>query len=58
MVIIVVTLIKRNYGIASGPDIITRGFVYVRESEDLIREVKNISKEKIEKCLDNEIIEW
>ena len=36
----------------------SRGFIYVRESEDLIREIKSLSKEKIEECLANEIIEW
>lgn len=58
MVIVVVAIDKINYEIVSGPDIITRGFVYVRESEDLIREIKNLSREKIEECLSNEIMEW
>lgn len=58
MVIVVVAIDKKNYEIASGPDVITRGFIYVRESEDLIREIKNLSRERIEECLGNEIIEW
>ena len=58
MVIVVIAIDKVNYEIASGPDVITRGFIYVRESEDLIREIKNLSREKIDECLANEIIEW
>ena len=58
MVIVVIAIDKLNYEIASGPDVITRGFIYVRESEDLIREIKNLSKEKIDECLASEIIEW
>ena len=58
MVIVVVAIDKTSYEIASGPDVITRGFIYVRESEDLIREIKNLSRERLEECLGNEIIEW
>ena len=58
MVIVVVAIDRTNYEIVSGPDVITRGFIYVRESEDLINEIKNISREKLEGCLEQEIIEW
>ena len=58
MVIVVVAIDKTSYEIASGPDVITRGFIYVRESEDLIREIKNLSRERLEECLGNEILEW
>ena len=58
MVIVVVAIDKNNFEIVSGPDVITRGFIYVRESEDLIREIKNLSKDKIDECLEKEIIEW
>lgn len=58
MVIVVVAIDRTNYEIVSGPDVITRGFIYVRESEDLINEIKNISREKLENCLEQEIIEW
>ena len=58
MVTIVVAINKETYSIVSGPDIITRGFIYVRESEDLIKKIKDVAKEEIEICLENNIIEW
>ena len=58
MVTIVVAIEKETLSIVSGPDVITRGFVYVKESEKLINEVKQMAEEEINKCLDKEIIEW
>lgn len=58
MLTIVVTLEKESYSVIAGPDVITRGFIYVKESEALINEVKEIVKEELENCLENKIIEW
>ena len=58
MVTIVVAINKETYSIVSGPDIITRGFIYARESEVLIKKIKDVAKEEIEICLENNIIEW
>ena len=58
MVTIVVAINKETYSIVSGPDIITRGFIYARESEDLIKKIKDVAKEEIEICLGNNILEW
>lgn len=58
LVNIVVTIDKDTYSIIAGPDIITRGFVYVKEAEDLIKILKDIAREEIENCLDNKILEW
>ena len=58
MVTVVVTLERETYSIIAGPDIITRGFVYVKESDALINEVKEIVRNEINNCLDNKIIEW
>ncbi|MGO5066776.1 ribonuclease J [Clostridium sporogenes] len=58
MLTIVVTLEKESYSVIAGPDVITRGFIYVKESESLIKEVKEIVKQELENCLDNKIIEW
>jgi len=58
MLTIVVTIDKETYSIIAGPDIITRGFVYAKEAEDLINEVKEIAKREINNCLDNKILEW
>jgi len=58
MLSVVVTIERESYSIIAGPDIITRGFVYVKESEKLINEVKEIAIKELNNCLDNNIIEW
>ena len=58
MLTIVVVIERESLSILSGPDIITRGFVYVKESESLIKEVKDIASEELDKCLEKGIIEW
>lgn len=50
LIIVVVTVSGEDGTIVSGPDIISRGFVYVRESEDLMAKIKEIAKESIEDC--------
>lgn len=55
---VVVTIDKKLGTIIAGPDIISRGFVYVRESEDLMDESKAIVKRALEKCLGNQVTEW
>ena len=58
MLTIVVVIERNTLSILSGPDIITRGFVYVKESEELINEVKDIASEELDKCLEKGIVEW
>lgn len=58
MLTIVVAIDREALSIVSGPDIITRGFVYVKESEELIKELKDISIVELEKCLERGIVEW
>ena len=58
MVTIVLAIDKDSYEIISGPDVITRGFIYARESEDLINEIKDISKNAAQGCLEQGILEW
>lgn len=58
MLTIVVTIEKESYSVIAGPDIITRGFVYVKESEALISEAKEIVKRELNNCLEDNIIEW
>ncbi|MGM9530430.1 ribonuclease J [Intestinibacter sp.] len=58
MVIIVFAIDKDNFYLASGPDVITRGFIYARENENLINEIKELSRQKIEECLDDKSTEW
>ncbi len=49
--------IQERY-LVSGPDIVSRGFVYVRESEELMEEVRRLAYEALEKCLDNGMTDW
>jgi len=58
LVTIVVTIERDTYSISAGPDIITRGFVYVKEAEDILSNIKNIARTELEKCLDDKIVEW
>jgi ribonuclease J len=58
MVIVVATIERESYSIVAGPDIITRGFVYAKEAEDMINKVRDIAREEIEKSLNNKQIEW
>ena len=52
IVIISCTLDKDSKEILGGPEILTRGFIYVKESQDLLEETKKISKEVIESCIE------
>ncbi|MBQ5695519.1 MAG: ribonuclease J [Clostridium sp.] len=55
---VVVTLSKETKGIVAGPDIISRGFVYVRESEGLMDEAKDIVRDIILECEEKGITDW
>lgn len=54
MLIVVATIDKESKALVSEPYIVTRGFVYVKESEDLINEIKQITQTEIETLLENE----
>lgn len=55
---VVVTLSKDNKTIVAGPDIISRGFVYVRESEGLIDEAREIVRNTLLECEEKNITDW
>lgn len=55
---VVVTISKETGGVIAGPDIISRGFVYVRESEDLMDQAKEIVKDTLQKCEEKQITDW
>lgn len=55
---VVVTIDKESFSVLSGPDIITRGFIYMRESEDLIREATKVVKSELDKCMERKIKDW
>ncbi len=58
LMIVVVAIDSASGSIVSGPDIISRGFVYVRESEDLMEEAKKVINEALLKCELNHISGW
>lgn len=58
LIIIVASLDVYDGHVISGPDIVSRGFVYVRESEGLLDEVRQVANNILEDCADNNIHEW
>ena len=58
LMIVVVTISKEDGKVLAGPDIISRGFVYVRESEDLMDGAKAIIKQVLKECEEKNIKEW
>ena len=58
IMIVVVTIDKENCHVVSGPDIVSRGFVYVREAEDLMDEARDKVQQALEKCEENGVSEW
>jgi ribonuclease J len=58
LIIVVVTLEKFSNQILSGPDIVSRGFVYVRESENLMDEARTVVCDSLDKCLNRNMSDW
>lgn len=58
MVVAVINISSEDGEIISGPDIITRGFVYVKESEELIAELKDIIYDAVEECRMKRMLDW
>ena len=58
LMIVVVTISKEDGKVLAGPDIISRGFVYVRESEDLMDGAKTVIKDVLNECEEKNIKEW
>lgn len=58
MVVIVITLSKADRKIIQGPDTITRGFVYVKDSEDLIREINRLTKKTVNDLQAENVRQW
>ncbi len=56
--IIVITVSKETGAVVASPDIVSRGFVYVRESEELLEEAKERLRVILKQCKDANISEW
>lgn len=58
IIVVVLTLEKYSNQLLAGPDIVSRGFVYVRESEDLMEEARNVINDAVADCLDRHVNDW
>lgn len=58
MLIVVVTMDRESHQVRSGPDVVSRGFVYVRESEPLMEGLKERVREALQACQAQGITEW
>ena len=58
LIVIVLTMDSSTGEVVAGPDVISRGFVYVRESENLMDDVKNVVRHEIRKCEEKGIRDW
>jgi len=58
IIIVVMTLEKYTNQLLAGPDLVTRGFVYVRESENLMEDARDVVYDAVNECLENKISDW
>ena len=58
IMIVVMTLERHSNVVLAGPDIVSRGFVYVRESEDLMEHAREAVQDALDACLDRGITDW
>ena len=58
MIVVCVSINAQDGGVITGPDIITRGFIYVKESEELMDNLREVSMEAIERCQRKRIRDW
>lgn len=58
IIVVVMTLESHTNQLLAGPDLVSRGFVYVRESEGLLEEANQTTYEAVVRCLDNGISDW
>lgn len=58
IIIVVLTLEKYSNQLLAGPDIVSRGFVYVRESEDLMEDARRVVDDAVQECLKKHVSDW
>lgn len=58
LLVVVVTLDSESGIVIAGPDIVSRGFIYVKEAEDLMDQLRKICQKALDRCLDAEIRDW
>ncbi len=58
MIVVCVNLSAEDGSVITGPDIITRGFIYVKESEELMESLQNVAMEAIDRCQRKKVRDW
>ena len=58
IMIVVMTLERHSNTVLAGPDIVSRGFVYVRESEDLMDHAREVVEQALDTCIEKHITDW
>lgn len=58
MIVVIINLASEDGSLISGPDIITRGFIYVKESETLMRELKDVVTNTLNECSASSVSDW
>ena len=58
LLIVVLTLSHKGNELLSGPDIVSRGFVYVRESESLMEDARKVVSAAVDRCLSHHVTDW
>ena len=58
LIVVVATIDPANGRVVSGPDVVSRGFVYVREAEDLMEEIRSVARDVLEECCYSHAYEW
>ncbi len=58
LIVIVVTLSSDDGSVVAGPDIVSRGFIYVKEAEDMMEEARKVALTALENCISNKVTDW
>lgn len=58
LLVVVMTMDATSGVVIAGPDIVSRGFVYVKEAEDLMEELRNTCQIALDRCLDEGVRDW
>ena len=58
MLVVVMTLSGEDASLVSGPDLISRGFVYEKESDPLMEELRRVAAESLDYCREHNITDW
>ena len=58
LIFLAIAVNKKTKTILAGPDVVSRGFVYVKESEDILVHLKKLAEKTLRHCLEHNILEW